>query len=230
MRAGPDVEEDQRPEVDDREPVGIDRPLGPLRDEVVHDAEEAGGEEEADRVVAVPPLHHGVLHARPDDVGLRREQRHRDRGVVDEMQHRDGDDEGEVEPVGDVDVRLVAPHDGAEEDQQVGDPDDREPQVGVPFGLGVFLRLGDAEQIAGAGDHDEEVVAEHDEPRREVAGEPRAAGALHDVERGGEQHVAAEREDHRRGVQRPQAAERDPRQVEVERREGELAARSTGRP
>ena len=67
MRAGPDVEEDQRPEVDDRQPVGIDRPFGALGDEVIHDAEEAGGEEEADRVVAVPPLHHGVLHAGPDE-------------------------------------------------------------------------------------------------------------------------------------------------------------------
>ena len=58
--------------------------------------------------------------------------------------------------------------------------------------------------------HDEEVVAEHDEPRREIAGEARAAGALHDIERGREQHVAAEGEDHRRGVQRPQAAEVEP--------------------
>ena len=89
-------------------------------------------------------------------------------------------------------------------------------------GSAYSLRLRDAEQIAGAGDHDEEIVAEHDEPRRDVAGEPRAAGALHDIERGGEQHVAAEREDHRRGVQRPHAAERDPRQIEIEHRKGEL--------
>ena len=192
--------------------------------------EEAGGEEEADRVVAVPPLHHRILHAGPDDVGLRREQRYRHRGVVAEMQHRDGQDEGEIEPVGDIDVRLGAPHDGAEEDQQIDDPDDGQPEIGVPFRLGIFLRLGDAEQIAGAGDHDEEIVAEHHEPRREIAGEPRPAGALHDIERGGDQHVAAEGEDHRRGVQRAQAAERDEGQVEVERREGELAARARARP
>ena len=110
----------------------------------------------------------------------------------------------------------------AEEDQQIGDPDHGQPQIGVPFGLGVFLRLRDAEQIAGAGDDDEEVVAEHHEPGRDVAGEPRAAGALHDVERGRDQHVAAEGEDHRRGVQRPDAAEREPRQVEIEHRKGEL--------
>ena len=37
----------QRPEVHDRQPVGIDRPLGALGDEVVHDGEEAGGQEES---------------------------------------------------------------------------------------------------------------------------------------------------------------------------------------
>jgi hypothetical protein len=47
-------------------------------------------------------------------------------------------------------VRLLALHDRAEEDREVGDPDDGQPEVDVPFGLGVFLALGDAEQVAGA--------------------------------------------------------------------------------
>ena len=55
------------------------------------------------------------------------------------MQDRDGQDEGEIEPVRHVDVRLLAAHDGAEEDQEIGDPDDGEPEVGVPLGLGIFL-------------------------------------------------------------------------------------------
>ena len=113
----------------------------------------------------------------------------------------------------------------AEKDQEIGDPDDRQPEIGIPLRLGVFLRLRDAEQIAGAGDHDEEIVAEHDEPRRDVADEARATGALHHVERRRDQHVAAEREDHRGGVQRPDAAERHPGQIEVERRKGELERR-----
>ena len=138
------------------------------------------------------------------------------------MQHRDGEDEGEIEPVGDVDVRLGAPHDGAKKDQQVDDPHHCQQKVGVPFRLGIFLRLRDAEQIAGAGDDDEEVVAEHDKPWRDVAGEPRAARALHDIERRCDQHVAAEGEDHRRGVQRAQAAERDPGQIEIENRKCQL--------
>ena len=42
-------------------------------------------------------------------------------------------------------------------------------RVRVPFRLGVFLGLGNAEQIAGAGDQDEEIVADDDEPGREIS-------------------------------------------------------------
>ena len=151
------------------------------------------------------------------------------------MQHGDGDDEGQIEPVGDEDVRFLALHQRHQEHQQIGHPDDREPEIGVPFRLGIFLRLRDAEQIAGARDQDEEVIAEHDEPRRQIAGETRPAGLLNHIERGRDQHVAAEREDHGRGVQRPQAAEAGPRQVEIERRPGQLRRdqqpdRETGDP
>ena len=143
-------------------------------------------------------------------------------GVVDEVQHGDRDDEGEIEPVRHVDVRLLALDQRAEEHQQVDDPDDGEPQIGVPLGLGVLLALGDAEQVAGAGDGDEQLVAPDHEPGRPAAGEARVASALHDIERGGEQHVAAKGEDHGGGVQRAQAAEAGPGQVEVQRGEGQL--------
>ena len=183
MRAGPDIEEDQRPEMHDGQPVGIDRPLGALRHEIIHHAEEAGGEEEADRVVAVPPLRHGVLHAGIDHVALRAEQRDRHRQIVDDVQHGDGDDEGEIEPVRHIDMRLAPLGERADEDEEIDDPDDGQPEIHVPFGLGIFLRLGDAEQIAGGGKHDEELIAPEHEPGRPTPREPRAAGALHDIER-----------------------------------------------
>ena len=222
MGPGPNVEENKRPEVDDRKAIGINRPVTALRDKVIHYAEEAGGQEEPDRVVAVPPLHHRVLHAGPDDVGLRREKRNRHCGIVAEMQHRDREDEGEIKPVRHIDVRLGPPHDRAEVNQQVDNPHHRQEQIGVPFRLGIFLGLRDAEQIAGAGDDDEEVVAKHDEPGRDVACKPRAASPLHDVERRRDQHVAAEREDDSRGVQRPQPAEGRPGQIEIERGKRQL--------
>ena len=137
------------------------------------------------------------------------------------MQHRDREDEGEVEPVGDENMRLLAAEHRAEEHQEVDDPDHRQPEVGVPFGLRIFLALGDAEQVAGAGDQDEEIVAEYDEPGSKIASQTRAAGALHDIERRRQKNVAAETKDRRRGVQGLQAAEVEPRR-DIETGEDEL--------
>ena len=85
-------------------------------------------------------------------------------------------------------------------------------------------RLGDAQQIAGAGQHDENVVAPEHEPGQRAAEQPRLAGALHDVEGGGDQDIAAKGENHRRGVQRPQPPEIGPGQIgKIEQmRKGEL--------
>ena len=93
VRTRPDIQEDQRPEVDDRQLVAEDRTSGLLGHEVVHHAKETGSQEEAHRVVAVPPLRHRILHTREDLNRLGAPDRHRDRQVVDHMQHRDGDDE-----------------------------------------------------------------------------------------------------------------------------------------
>ena len=35
----------------------------------------------------------------------------------------------------------------ADEDREIGDPDDGQPDVDIPFGLGIFARAGDAEQV-----------------------------------------------------------------------------------
>src|SRR6478672_7479469 len=63
---------------------------------------------------------------------------------------------------------------------------------------------------------DKEVIAEDHEPRRKIAGEPGAASALHDVERGREQNIAAESENDRGRVKRPQPSEIDEGQIEIE--------------
>src|ERR1019366_9873905 len=108
MRTRPDIDEDQAPEMDDRKPVGIDRPFRALGNEVIHDAEEAGGQEESDRVMPVPPLYQRVLNTGEQRVAFRLERRYRHRQIVDDVQNRDGDDEGKIEPVRDVDMRLFA--------------------------------------------------------------------------------------------------------------------------
>ncbi len=112
VRPCPDVDEDERPEVDDRQPVREDRPPRRLRDEVVHDPEERRGQEEGDRVVPVPPLHEGVLHAGIERVALQQADRQLER--VHDVQQRHGDERRQVEPDRHVHVALAALEDGAE--------------------------------------------------------------------------------------------------------------------
>ncbi len=80
------------------------------------------------------------------------------------MQHRDGDDEGQEEPVGHVDMRLFSLDDCPEENRQIRDPDQRQPDVDIPFRLCILLRLRAAQHIAGCGQYDEQLVSPKDEP------------------------------------------------------------------
>ena len=137
VRSGPDVDEDKRPEVDDGEPVTEHRTVRRLRQEVIHQAEVGRGKEERDRVVRIPPLHQRVLHAGVERVAL--EPARRDRERVDDVEHRDRDGRGDVEPDGDVEVLLAALEDGAEKVDGEDHPDDRNGDVNRPLQLRVFL-------------------------------------------------------------------------------------------
>jgi hypothetical protein len=132
------------------------------------------------------------------------------------MQERDGHDEGEIEPVRHIDVGFLALDQRAEEQDEVGDPDDGEPEIGVPLRLGIFPAFGNAEQIAGRRHHDEDLVAPEHEPGEALRKEPRPAGPLHHVKARRHQGRAAEGEDHGRGVKRPHAPEvEEGREIEV---------------
>ena len=210
VRARPHVEEGNAPEGDDRQPVGEDRPSRPLGQVIVHHAEEAGGQEEGHRVVAVPPFRHRVLHAGEQGIALGVAEGDRHGEVVDDVQHRHDQDEGHVVPVRHVDVRFLAPGERAQVDEEIDHPDDDEPDVGIPFRLGIFLGLGDAQQVAAGGDDAEQVVADQHEPGRELVGQARARRALQHMEGRGDQRVAAEAEDDAGGVHRPDAPEARP--------------------
>jgi hypothetical protein len=71
----------------------------------------------------------------------------------------------------------------------------------------IFLGLGDAEDIAGGRQHDEQLVSPEHEAGEAGKGQPDPAGALDDIETRTDQRIAAECENHRRGVQRPDAPE-----------------------
>ena len=142
VRTRPDIEKDQRPEMDDRQFVAIDRAARLFRHKVIHHAQKPGGQEETHRVVPVPPLRHRILHACKDLHRFRAPDRHGDGKVVDHMQHRHSDDEGQKEPVGDIDMALAPLQNRAKEHGEVSQPNDGQPDVDVPFRLGIFLGLG----------------------------------------------------------------------------------------
>ncbi|MNM54755.1 hypothetical protein D3C81_658830 [compost metagenome] len=212
----------------DRQAIGIHRTLGLFRHEVVHHAEEAGGQEEAYGVVAVPPLDHGVGGATVQRVGLG--QADRDFQVVDDVQDRHGDDERTEEPVTDINVLGGALHQRAEEHHGVGHPDNGDQDVDRPFQFGVFLGAGITQRQADGSQQDHQLPGPESESCQAWREQGGLAGALDRIIGSGEQCATTEGEDHRVGVQRSQAAEAGPGEVEVERRPDELRGKKNAEP
>ena len=174
VRTSPDIKEDQRPKVDDRQLVAIDRTLCLLGHKVIHHAQKARSQEEAHRVVTIPPLRHRILHTRKNRHRLRREKADRDRHIVDQMQHRHRDDHRQKEPVCDVDMGFFALDQRAHKDNQESHPNHCQPDINVPDRLGVFFALGASRQIRGRRQHDHQLPAPEHEPAKVAAPKPRA--------------------------------------------------------
>ena len=104
-------------------------------------------------------------------------------------------------------MRLCPAGQRAEIEDEIGHPDHDEPQIGIPFRLGIFLGLGGAHEIAGHRPGAEEVVAKKHDPGADAVDQPCARGALQDVERGCDQRIAAETEDDAGRMHRTQTAE-----------------------
>ncbi|MNQ28946.1 hypothetical protein D3C85_422460 [compost metagenome] len=180
VRAGPDVQGDQCPEMHDGQAIRVDRPFGLLGHEVVHHPQEAGGQEEAHGVVAVPPLDHRIGRAGVHRVRL--EQAHRHGGAVDDVQHRGDQDEGTVEPVADIDVLGLALDHGAEEHHRVSDPDNGDQYVDRPFQFGVFLAAGETHRQGDDCRDDHGLPTPEHEGGQAVGDQARLTGALHHIE------------------------------------------------
>ena len=104
-------------------------------------------------------------------------------------------------------MRFLALHQCADKDRQIADPDNGQPDIHIPFRLGIFPGFGHAHHITGCGKDDEQLVAPENETGEAWEGEPRAACALNDIEAGRNQCIPAKCEYHRRRMQRAQASE-----------------------
>ncbi len=224
VRTRPDIEEDQRPEVHDRQFVGINRTVRLFWHEVVHHPEETRSQEETHRVVAIPPLGHRILHTREKLHRFAAPDADRHGQIVDHMQHGNGDDEGQEEPVGDVDMTLFAAQDRAKEHDQIANPNDSQPDINIPFRLGIFFGLGCTQKVSCRGQHNEQLVSPEYKPHQIATKQAHPRGSLHDVETRGQQGVATKGKNHRTCVQRAQATKVCKRcaPVEIQRRKREL--------
>ncbi len=217
---GPDVDEHQRPEVDDRQPVRVDRAPRRLRQKVIHDAEDRSREEERHGVVPVPPLHEGVLDAAEDGVAVRPARRYRQ--VVDDVEHRHRDDGRDVEPDRHVQARLAPDRQGPEEIDGEDDPDQDDGDVDGPDELPVLLPAREPQGQRERSRDDDRLPAPEMQLREKIARQPRLDQALRRIVDAGEHHVAHKGKDHRVGVQRPDPAPGEPRRVEIKLPEIEL--------
>jgi hypothetical protein len=208
VRAGPDVDEDEGPEVDDRKFVAVHRTVGRLGHEVVHQAQVRRGQEEGHRVVTIPPLHQCILHTGIDAVTL--EQAYRDREGVDDVQHGHGDPGGDVEPDGHVQVALAALEDGAEHVDTEHDPDQGDRDIDGPLELGVFLAGCDAQWQCDSGRHDDQLPAPEMEPAQAVVEHAGLQQALEAVVHTREDAIAHKGENDGVGVQGAQTTEGEP--------------------
>ena len=209
VRACPHISENQCPEVHYRQTVGIHGAAGLFGNEVIHHAQEGGGQEETHGIVAIPPLHHGVDCAVVNGVGFKPACRHPN--VVHDVQQGNGQDVCAIEPVGDINVFDFACGDCSEENNGISHPHNSNQNIDRPFQLGVFFTLRQAERQCDGGQHDDELPAPEGECRQPAAEQARVTGALHHIIRCGEQAAAAKCENHCIGMQRTDTAEVEPR-------------------
>src|SRR5680860_1871023 len=136
VATGPYVGCNKRPEMNDRQTVGINRATRLLGNEVVHHAQEACSQEETYGVVAVPPLHHGVGNTGISRVRLERADGQRQ--VIADVQNADGDYKSTVKPVSNINVWHAAFHDSAKKHGAISNPHHRDCDVDWPFQFGIL--------------------------------------------------------------------------------------------
>ena len=97
------------------------------------------------------------------------------------MQHGNRHDEGKVEPVGHIDMRLFALQNGAKKHEEIGDPNNGQPNVDIPFRLGIFAPFRYPHEVTRGGQHNEQLIAPEHKPGEIAQSQPRAASPLHHI-------------------------------------------------
>jgi len=98
------------------------------------------------------------------------------------MQHSNGQNEGTVKPVSDVNVTHKTFADRAEKQYRVCHPDQCDEDIDRPFKLGVFLALGPAQRQCQHGAKDDRLPTPENKGCQLVGDQANMAGSLYNVQ------------------------------------------------
>src|SRR5690606_15242060 len=114
------------------------RPVCHLGQKVIHHTKKWRCQKESDSIVSIPPLYQCILHTGIDIEALPYTYRKLDR--IDNMQYRNSDKCGNIEPYRHVHVAFTTFNDRTEHVDTEDYPDDRNSDVDRPFHLRILMR------------------------------------------------------------------------------------------
>ena len=210
VRTGPNVDKNQRPEVNDAQLVTKHRPIGSLGQKVIHQSQKRHGQKERHKVMTIPPLHQRVLNTRIDRVAFA--QPHRDDQAVEHMQQRHGDNRRDVEPQRHIHVPLStmdqSHHEVGSEEQQ---PNNSDGDIDRPLKLRVLFALGNPKWKRQGRCENDPLPTPKMKPTQGIGPHPSFAQSLGAVVDGSENRVASKSEYRGIGVQWPKPCKRQHR-------------------
>ena len=159
--------------------------------------------------MAVPPLHHGILHTCISRIRLHETDRHG--SAVDQVQQGYSYDESTEEPVGHVNVANLAGTHCAKEHHRKRHPDQGNQDVNRPLEFGIFFAAGVAHWQRNGRCQNNQLPTPKREAGQFVIEQAHMAGSLNHVVGRGKQAATTKRKNHGIGVQGTQPAIAEPR-------------------
>ena len=123
--------------MDDGKPVGINRPVCRLGQEIIHQTQDRCGEEKSHCVVAIPPLHQCILDACIPAITF--QKGNRQFNGIHNMQHGHRNPGGDVKPDGNINMAFPSFNDGTEHIDTENNPYQRDGDIDRPFQFRIFL-------------------------------------------------------------------------------------------
>ena len=198
--SSPDIQEYQRPKVDDRQLVRINRTLCLFGYEIIHHAQEPRRQEKPNRIVSIPPLHHGILHTRKQLHRLRAQYVDGHRQIIHHMQQRNGHNKGQEKPVRHINMPFTTLKKRPHEHGQICQPYNGQPNVDIPFWFCILFGLRRTQQVPCCGQNDKQIVTPENKPGRVTAPQSRWTGSLNYVKWRHNQRIPTKGKNHRRCV------------------------------